>query len=353
MKIPFEKLAQYKHIKFIIKLEKQANLAYRYIMESMKDEIIAELKKDRLVKSELPKGWTGEVPKIEVDVGKRIESVLTRHFSALRWVLFGKSAGRKAEEAAKSLKLEDKVIPGTLNAAYLQSLDSHREHYQDILEKVAPEMSKRLISLTMKNINTKSDVFFRAFLEQTRMQILAAINKLQDSVNYKNISQVLEDSHDNLHDSETPGEAVEKAIEGIDSRIGKRGLVTELNSAIEKQEYAWDKLSQSQINMASSVGTHQSFAQLYGSEDSSMRLVNIPTYDERTCDFCNKISKNPDGSWKYYKLSELMPNSYNYGRKRVEWRISLGIQHVNCRCIQLYCPAGFEVDPNGSIRKKK
>jgi hypothetical protein len=48
-----------------------------------------------------------------------------------------------------------------------------------------------------------------------------------------------------------------------------------------------------------------------------------------------------------------MPNSYNYGRKRAEWKISTGIQHINCRCVQLYCPAGFEIDPDGSIRKKK
>ena len=325
-------------------------MAYNYAMLKMAVEIKKALKSERLTKSDdLEPGWTGEVPKIEVDMEKTIAPIIQKHLNAIKWALMGDYAGKECAEAAKEVGLKGKVTPGIVPSSFLSSVDAHREHYVDLNAEKAPAMPKFLIKEALSNIVKKSSRFFDGVLLEIKNKILSTLESVIDSLNLKNTIEVHEEAK-NLSSEVGAEDAIQQAVDQIDARINKKDLDKEMNRLIESMESRFETSVRTQTSQSSAVGTHVSIMEIYGRESDDIRIVNIPTEDERLCSWCNKISKKPDGSWIYYKLKDLEPAGYNFSRKKDEWRPSFSPLHHNCRCMTVYVPSGFEVGPDGSLK---
>lgn len=355
--IPLKSLAQYRHVRFLMTIEKQAIIAYRLVMLKMTNEIIAKkLKKAKLAKSEdkvegLEPGWTAEVPQLEVDLEALTGNVLDKYMDVLRWVLMGDMAGKEAAAKAKSLGLKGKVVPGVVHAAYLNSIDAHSEHFQEVTGNQAPEMPSTLIKASFDQIAKRVNRFIDATVSQLRTDVLNAMDRSIAEHNFKALNSAHEEAHD-LLPSLGADEAATEAGEAVSAPLAAKAIRTELEAATERFEAKWDLAVRSDLAMASAAGTHQALLEIHGKDDPDLRVVNIEMEDERVCTFCHKISKKPDGSWIYYKINDLEPSGYNFIRKRVDWKISVAPQHPRCRCQTVYVPRNFEVDENGGIRKK-
>ena len=73
-----------KHIKFLKSLEKQSLKAYRYIMSVIIDDVVKLFDEnyEPLRKSDdFPRGWTGEIPKIEIDIDDKLKKIMNSPFA--------------------------------------------------------------------------------------------------------------------------------------------------------------------------------------------------------------------------------------------------------------------------------
>ena len=138
-KLTFRKLPHQKHADLLDDMEIMADLGFTDVIENLLVEIKKLLKKKKLAKSDDPlkRGWTGEVPKIEADFDDVLGNVINRHLLALKYLLLGKAAGKEAEAAAVATGAVKRAMPGMIQTAYLHSIDTHREYYDELTDKTA------------------------------------------------------------------------------------------------------------------------------------------------------------------------------------------------------------------------
>jgi len=347
---------QTKNIKFITELEKQAKSAFKIVAKSVVKEIAQHFRHERLAKSgvlskadKLPRGWTGEVNKINIDLEKIVSPVMKKHINALRWLLYGDMAGKEAKQAAKDVGIKAKAIPGLLPSAYLQSIDAQRDYFEMVTGDEAPEIQKDLILESMKELMKRTQKFLDEFSLKFGNGITEVIQKEIDEQNYTNISQTLLTAHDKMDEGLTGTEALAETDEFSGLELPK--IEIGLKGILESVGVNWDRFANANIGNAAGVGTHQAMNEIYGQEDGDIRCVLLIHEDERLCDWCNKHSKKPDGSWIYYKLSDFKPAGYNYGRKKADWQLCIPAIHPRCRCTIGYAPVGFEFKPDGTLVK--
>lgn len=68
------------------------------------------------------------------------------------------------------------------------------------------------------------------------------------------------------------------------------------------------------------------------------------------CNKCRQLYLESDGvTPKVFKLSELMANGSNYGKKQADWKPTLGVLHPNCQCVLNVKPDDTEFDASGNL----
>ena len=79
-------------------------------------------------------------------------------------------------------------------------------------------------------------------------------------------------------------------------------------------------------------------------------VYRIAVNDAATCKWCRKFYIDEDGSPKVYRLSHLMANGSNMGKKRDDWQPCVQATHPNERCSStLELKPGWKVRPGGKV----
>ena len=356
-RIKINELAAYRNVQVTNKLNKQANLIFSLLMNRFKAELYKTLKKNKLAKSEDPiddgleSGWTGEVPKIDFDMSAAIGQSLDKYLQALRWMMLGNYAGKAAREAAEAVGLVGKVVPGILQSAYLNTIDAHREHHEDMTGEEAPEMPKKLVKASFDKILERSDKFLKQSLNQIKLNIVSSVDRIVEEKRHDNLSKLHTDAHD-LAPSLDPAAAVAEAADRISNVISLNKLSRDLSVTNRKNISSFARLVDSEINLSSATASHQALLEIHGKDDDSVRVVWIAFVDEKTCSFCENASRNKAGEFKFYKIDDFKPAGYNYNRKKSDWVLTIPGAHINCRCKIIYLPRGFDINSDGTIFKK-
>jgi arsenate reductase-like glutaredoxin family protein len=77
-------------------------------------------------------------------------------------------------------------------------------------------------------------------------------------------------------------------------------------------------------------------------------VYRIIVKDAKTCKWCRRFYDEDDGP-KLYRLSTLLGNGSNYGKKTDSWLPVVGATHPNERCSQMIeLKPGFALNPDGS-----
>ena len=64
-------------------------------------------------------------------------------------------------------------------------------------------------------------------------------------------------------------------------------------------------------------------------------VFRITVKDAKTCKWCRRFYNDKDESPKLYKLSTLLSNGSNYGKKTDSWQPVVGATHPSERCSQM------------------
>lgn len=321
-------LPQRKLSKFLTRLDRHSLSIYRHVMKSLMRDLLKTMQKDKLAKS-LGSGWTGEVPKIEINLSGKISTIIEEYMSAIRWALIGDHAGKDAKKAAKKIGLDKQVVPGILQSAYLKSIDSQIQFYEELFEKNASKIPDYLIKDSIERISDRFTRYMDGFVPQIKNALISAVEGVKNDLDNSNLNQAHKYAHKVLseYDKEKDMPSLKEKFEDT---MSAHKIRKELNKVTEKFEPNWERASKTEISLSSSVGVHQVMLETYGSEDDDVDVVFIVTEDERSCQWCNFVANHKDGTPKVYKLKDIKPSGYNIGRKRKDWKPSVAPMHPNC-----------------------
>lgn len=355
-KIKNKDLPHSDHVDFLEDMEKMAIKAFDYVMVRAVTELSVRIKvrqkcNQRLHKSDdLKAGWTGKVPKLELNFSKVFEDTMAKYMNALKFILMGDAAGKGAKQAAELLNLRDKIVPGVIPAAYLNSLDTHRQYYKDIFGETAPEIQKKLITESLDQIKSRVDTFLDVSLLKLKANMIESVDGVVRQINESNVAAVQEQAHVFLGDGLSSRRSVEKAVDRVVvDKMTTPQISQALRQAVERYRDDFSTVVNADVGLASAVGSHQCAYELFGRSGGTVRAAWLIMRDEKVCSFCNTISKKPDGSFNIYDITEFESAGYNFSRKRKDWVMCVPPAHHRCRCQLIVIPEGFDVDKTGSI----
>lgn len=134
-----------------------------------------------------------------------------------------------------------------------------------------------------------------------------------------------------------------KTIKAIELRTGARGLAADLARTSEDWEVDWLRIAYYLTQEAFNSGRAQSILKNYGSE-AEVYFDVFPG----ACKHCKRLflmDEEDDYSIPIvFKLSEIIANGNNIGRKVVDWLPTISPIHPYCRCIINHKKEGFDWD---------
>ena len=87
-----------------------------------------------------------------------------------------------------------------------------------------------------------------------------------------------------------------------------------------------------------------------GKEAEDIYVFRITVPDAATCKYCKKFYLDSDGTPAVYRLSTLLENGTNYGKKAADWKAVAGATHPNERCSGvLELKPGWQVESGGTL----
>ena len=135
-----------------------------------------------------------------------------------------------------------------------------------------------------------------------------------------------------------------KAANAIQLRSGARGLAADLAETSKDWDVDWLRIAYYLTHEAYNTGRAQSILKNHGSDAE----VYFDVYPE-ACKRCKELYLiNPDDLDSepiIFKLSEIIKNGNNIGRKVGEWLPTISPTHPYCRCTINYKKPGFDWDP--------
>jgi len=146
--------------------------------------------------------------------------------------------------------------------------------------------------------------------------------------------------HRNVIQTEGVKPAFVSALEE-DKKIGE--IVKHLREATGDFARDWRRVAITEMNNAQSYGAADAIVKRNkGKAPADETYVyKLVVRDAALCPYCRKFYLNPDGTPKIYKMSELMRNGTNYGKKASQWKPVIGSTHPNCRDRLVELPKGW------------
>lgn len=111
----------------------------------------------------------------------------------------------------------------------------------------------------------------------------------------------------------------------------------------------WERVAVTEISNAVGLGSVDRIVS--NNKETPLREVyvyRIVVNDAALCKYCRRFYLDSDGSPKVYRLSQLLANGSNYGKKTVDWLPVITSTHPNERCSQsIELKPGWKVLPGG------
>ncbi|MCG3175423.1 MAG: hypothetical protein MOGMAGMI_00352 [Candidatus Omnitrophica bacterium] len=126
----------------------------------------------------------------------------------------------------------------------------------------------------------------------------------------------------------------------------------ELRDTAANANYDWQRLVLTEMGNAVGIGSVDRIVSDNRDKDlTEVFVYRIPVNDDKTCVHCRKFYNNPkDNTYKIYRLSTLLSNGSNYGRKTEQWLPVIGSTHPNSRTSPIVeIPPGYKIKTGGGL----
>jgi hypothetical protein len=272
-----------------------------------------------------------------------IRKIISRHYSRLIVSVLGNTV--LSEEEMKTLR--DQGID-TSNPDSLISLVYYHNFINNPVDDITPKDIPGMIAqqavqglkpegeandYTVGNLNDK----MKQQLEKLKQEVITRIEGLvrdnNDDYKLDALRNLDRDSFaDQLIKESSLGELRQKLRDttGEGNRNWLRVALTETSNAIG-------------IGSVDRIVTDNRNADL-----NDVYVFKITVRDNITCKWCRRFYNQGDGTPKLYRLSTLLENGSNYGKKTEDWRAVCGATHPNTRTSQVIeLKPGFKLKEGG------
>lgn len=276
---------------------------------------------------------------------QKIREIIEKHYSRLALSVLGRES--LTEEELDQLK---QAGIDTSNTDSLMSLVYYHNFINHPIDGVTPTSSEDMKAqqkvtglkpvgeahdYTVENINDKT----KQYIDKLKLNVMTKIEGIvrENNDSYKmNALQNLdrEEMLDELMKESTLGKLKQKLRDtsGDGNRDWTTIAVTEMSNAIG-------------IASIDRIVTDNRESDL-----NDVYVYRLIVRDAITCKWCRKFYNDTDDSPKLYRLSTLLSNGSNYGKKRDAWEPVIGATHPNERCSQMIeLKPGFKLLSDGSV----
>lgn len=143
-------------------------------------------------------------------------------------------------------------------------------------------------------------------------------------------------------------EVVPKAME---EGLSRSEVVQELRNYSKDWERDWERVAHTEMWGAKCKGEAQAI--INGESPLSKKGADTVVFKRpspRACNKCIQLYLEKDRKTpRLFKLSELMANGSNYGKKQADWLATLEPLHPNCMCVLNIMPIDMKFDENGDM----
>lgn len=272
----------------------------------------------------------------------KIKKIIEKRYKTLAISLLGRDAFTKEE-----LKEMEKLGVDVSTRASLLELAYHHNF-------INPQGGEGPISTEdMKNQQSNATIKPRGpvhtYAEQHSNEMMkASIDKMKQDVITRLLSIVNDNNQNHKFDVlKNPGreENMEKRVK--ESTVFK--LKQKLRDTSGDANRDWLRVAITEISNTIGAGSVDRIVKENPSKAADeIYVYRIVTNDAALCKYCRNFYQDSDDSPKVYRLSTLLANGSNYGKRAADWLPVTGATHPNERCSQVIeIKRGWKVLPGG------
>lgn len=142
----------------------------------------------------------------------------------------------------------------------------------------------------------------------------------------------------------------EEVPAAMEARETAQQLASRLGHATGDWARDWGRIAATEMQGAQNEGYVEDLVREFGGprrDAREIRVAMVPNPD--ACKSCRSLFLDERGRPRVYRLSELLANGTNKGRKQRDWQPTLKPVHPWCACRPVYIPDGFAFDRDWAL----
>jgi hypothetical protein len=276
---------------------------------------------------------------------QKIREIIEKHYSNLMISVLGRDAFSKKElDNLKQLGVDTSNRQSLLSLTYFHNFINNPPDQETPVSIQGIEQQQSVSGLTpegeahdytVDNINDKTKQYIKNLKEDVVTRIEGIIRENNDEFKMDSLKNL--DRTDFLDDLMR------------ESTLGK--VKQKLRDTSKEANRDWERIAVTEMSNAIGIGSADRIVS--DNRDENLKDVfvfRIIVNDAKTCKYCRRFYSDTDGSPALYRLSTLLSNGSNYGRKSVELRPVVGATHPQERCSPIIeLKPGFKLLSSGQV----
>lgn len=276
---------------------------------------------------------------------EKIREIIQKHYSRLAVSVLGRDAlSQKELKELEALGVDTSNNDSLLSLVYYHNFINHPvdevsptsaedAKAQQAVQGLKPEGHAH--DYTVENINDKT----KQYIEKLKLDVMTRV----EGIIRDNNDSYKMDALQNLERVDLLDELMKE------STLGK--LKQKLRDTSGDANRDWNRIAITEMSNAIGIASvDRIVSDNRGSDLDEIYVFRITVKDAKTCKWCRRFYDDHDGSPKLYKLSSLLDNGSNYGKKTDSWLPVIGATHPNERCSQMVeLKPGYKLTHSGSV----
>lgn len=265
---------------------------------------------------------------------KKIRDIIENHMEVLMTILVGE--GNPSPSLVKKLGLP-KSVSDLITDSYKYGKLSVLQG-KDLSKMSADDVEKLLRDLKMSKAQQYS-------IDYIKSKVSLNIDTLQQKLNTTILTAAI---NSDLNMWQSVAKVIPDAMEQHTSRSE---VIRQLRETSGDWERDWHRVAHTEMWSAKCHGEAEAILNNespFSREGGDTEVFMRPS--PMACSSCKKLYLESNGiTPKVFKLSELMSNGTNYGRKTADWKPVVPPMHPNCLCTMSVKPKNTKFDDNGNM----
>ncbi len=260
---------------------------------------------------------------------KKIRFIIAKYGLYMRYRLLGPGSLKKSE------------LVQLVNAGLISKADARKPIISDAYvsahtELLHGESRKSVRDYSIKHIHDSAGSYIDKFMDKTAMELGNIVQQQMHTQRNQSIS------------------ALRGELEAGTGKKTNSQIAHELRKKTGDLYKDWRRVVTTELAEATNLGAFDAICENNREKSpDDVYVYKSGPHDGKTCDHCMRFWFTKDGvTPKVYRLSDLVANGSNVGKKVADWKPTVSVTHPNERHYLLEIPNGWGFSSEGGITYK-